>query len=171
MGTKPTEPARGARPWVQAFIGLGANLGQAPIQLAWAADRIGEIPQLQVLARSSLYRSQPLECAPGDAEFFNAVLSVQTGLSAPDLLKALLDLEERAGRQRPYRNAPRLLDIDLLIYGEGRIDSPLLIVPHPRIWGRAFVLQPLAEVAPDRVSPQALSVVSGQRLERCATWP
>lgn len=176
MGTPPTEPAparQGSlhRPWVPAFIGLGANLGQARAQLAWAAERIAQLPQLRVLGRSSLYRSEPIGCAPGDPDFFNAVLAVQTGLSAPDLLQALLALEQQAGRQRPYRNAPRSLDLDLLLYGEGRIDSSALIVPHPRIWERAFVLRPLSEVAPDRVSQEALSAVRGQRLERCAAWP
>lgn len=156
-----------AGPWVQAFVGLGANLGNARDQLQWAAERIGLLPQVRVVARSSLYRSAPVDCAAGDPDFFNAVLELQTRLTAPDLLQALQSLEQQAGRQRPYRNAPRSLDLDLLLYGRGQIDCPSLSLPHPRMWERAFVLRPLAEIAPDKVSHQALAAVSHQGLERC----
>lgn len=159
------------RSWVQAFVCLGANLGNAQVQLQWATERIGQLPRVRLLACSSFYRSAPVDCAPGDPDFFNAVLALQTQLTAPDLLQALQGLEQQAGRQRPYRNAPRSLDLDLLLYGDGRIDSPALIVPHPRMWERAFVLRPLAEIAPDKVAPQALAAVSHQPIERCSDGP
>ena len=92
--------------------------------------------------------------------------AVSTRLTAPDLLLALQQLEQRAGRERPYRNAPRTLDLDLLLYGDARIDSPSLTVPHPRMMERAFVLIPLAEIAPDLVPAAALAAVAGQRIER-----
>ncbi len=171
MGRTTTEssPTRDlARSWVSAFVGLGANLGHARAQLQWAAQRIGQLPQVRVVARSCVYRSAPVDCAPGDPDFFNAVLALQTQLSAPELLQALQDIEQQAGRQRPYRNAPRSLDLDLLLYGQGWIDSPRLCVPHPRMWQRAFVLRPLAEIAPETVSLQALAAVSHQPLERCS---
>ncbi len=170
MVVTPAEPARTtcdlSRPWVPVFIGLGANLGDAPAQLQWAAERIGQWPHVQLTAHSSIYRSRPIDCAAGDPDFFNAVLALQTRLNAMALLEALQHLEHQAGRERPYRNAPRSLDLDLLLYGQGRIDSPQLVVPHPRMDQRAFVLVPLAEIAPERVSPQALAAVVHQAIER-----
>ena len=89
--------------------------------------------------------------------------------TAPALLATLQAIEQAHGRERPYRNAPRTLDLDLLLYGEGHIDSPDLTVPHPRMWERAFVLVPLSEVAPALVDPQALLAVAGQGVEQLAT--
>jgi 2-amino-4-hydroxy-6-hydroxymethyldihydropteridine diphosphokinase len=89
-----------------------------------------------------------------------------TTLTAPDLLALLHEIERRAGRERPYRNAPRTLDLDLLTFGTARIDSPALTVPHPRMMERAFVLVPLHEVLPDRVPPEALQAVRHQRVQR-----
>jgi 2-amino-4-hydroxy-6-hydroxymethyldihydropteridine diphosphokinase len=93
---------------------------------------------------------------------------VTTSLTAPALLRALQAIENAAGRERPYRNAPRTLDLDLLLYGVARIESPELTVPHPRMGHRAFVLVPLAEVAPALVNAQALQAVAGQGVERLA---
>ncbi|MGI9218802.1 MAG: 2-amino-4-hydroxy-6-hydroxymethyldihydropteridine diphosphokinase, partial [Hydrogenophaga sp.] len=89
-----------------------------------------------------------------------------TTLTAPALLAALQAIELAHGRERPYRNAPRTLDLDLLLYGEGRIESPELTVPHPRMWERAFVLIPLSEVAPDRVTEAMLGSVADQAIQR-----
>ena len=100
------------------------------------------------------------------ADFINAVAELHTHLSAPDLLQELQSLEQAAGRARPYRNAPRTLDLDLLAYGTARIESARLTLPHPRLHERAFVLWPLAEIAPERVSAAALARVAGQRIER-----
>ena len=147
-----------------AYVALGANLGEAAAVVASAIDALNRLPDTRLEARSHLYRS-----APGDAQgpdFINAVAAVSTRLTAPDLLLALQQLEQRAGRERPYRNAPRTLDLDLLLYGDARIDSPSLTVPHPRMMERAFVLIPLAEIAPDLVPAAALAAVAGQRIER-----
>ena len=99
--------------------------------------------------------------APG-GDYINAVLEIDTRLPAPILLQHLQQIEQAAGRERPYVNAPRTLDLDLLLYGDGRIDSPQLTVPHPRMWQRAFVLLPLAEIAPALVSQDAFTAVQGQ---------
>ncbi len=147
---------------VLAFVGLGANLGNAPATLAWAVQALAALPLTHLVAASSLYQTAPQDCEPDSPDYFNAVAQLQTQLSAPDLLTALQELEHQAGRQRPYRNAPRTLDLDLLLYGEAHIDSAQLTVPHPRMHQRAFVLQPLAEIAPLRVSAQQLQDVANQ---------
>mgnify|MGYP000334820707 FL=1 len=98
-------------------------------------------------------------------DFINAVARIETSLSAPQLLQALQSLEQAAGRERPYPNAPRTLDLDILLYGDARIDSPTLTVPHPRMRGRAFVLHPLADVGPERVSQAELLAVQSQAME------
>ena len=152
------------RPEVRAFVGLGANLGDAPATVRWAMDAIGALPGCRLVARSPLYRSAPLQASGPD--FLNAVVEVATALSAPDLLAHLMELEQQAGRERPYRNAPRTLDLDLLLYGQARIDSPLLTVPHPRMMERAFVLRPLADIAPGRVPPDLLQAVADQACVR-----
>ena len=151
---------------VSAFVGLGANLGDAPATLAWAVQALAELPHSRVRAVSSLYASAPLDCEPGSPDFFNAVVQLQTALSAPDVLHALWRLERQAGRQRPYRNAPRTLDLDLLLYGEAHMASAQLTVPHPRMHQRAFVLQPLAEIAPQRVSAAQLQAVANQGVQQ-----
>ena len=147
-----------------AYVALGANLGEAAAVVASAIDALNRLPDTRLEARSHLYRSAPVDAQGPD--FINAVAAVSTRLTAPDLLLALQQLEQRAGRERPYRNAPRTLDLDLLLYGDARIDSPSLTVPHPRMMERAFVLIPLAEIAPDLVPAAALVAVAGQRIER-----
>ena len=147
-----------------AYVALGANLGVAAAVVASAIDALNRLADTRLEARSHLYRSAPVDAQGPD--FINAVAAVSTRLTAPDLLLALQQLEQRAGRERPYRNAPRTLDLDLLLYGDARIDSPSLTVPHPRMMERAFVLIPLAEIAPDLVPAAALAAVAGQRIER-----
>ena len=147
-----------------AYVALGANLGEAAAGVASAIDALNRLPDTRLEARSHLYRSAPVDAQGPDC--INAVAAVSTRLTAPDLLLALQQLEQRAGRERPYRNAPRTLDLDLLLYGDARIDSPSLTVPHPRMMERAFVLIPLAEIAPDLVPAAALAAVAGQRIER-----
>ena len=153
-----------ARAPVIAYVALGANLGEAAAVVASAIDALNRLPDTRLEARSHLYRSAPVDAQGPD--FINAVAAVSTRLTAPDLLLALQQLEQRAGRERPFRNAPRTLDLDLLLYGDARIDSPSLTVPHPRMMERAFVLIPLAEIAPDLVPAAALAAVAGQRIER-----
>ena len=147
---------------VTACVALGANLGDALASVRQALTDLNRLPQTRVLACSRLYRSAPHEAQGPD--FINAVARLETRLTAPDLLAQLQALELAAGRERPYRNAPRALDLDLLLYGDARIDSPQLTLPHPRLHERAFVLRPLAEVAPERVSPQALAAVQDQAI-------
>ena len=152
------------RPAVTAYVALGANLGDAAQTLRDALHSLDHAPGLRLVKASSLYRTAPIESSGPD--YVNAVAEVSTTLTAPDLLTALQAIENAAGRERPYRNAPRTLDLDLLLYGSARIDSPQLTVPHPRMWERAFVLVPLKDVAPSQVTDQHLAVVGGQRIRR-----
>lgn len=155
-----------ARDAVTAYIALGANLGDTAASLRAAVAAIAALPGTGVEAVSSFYRSAPID-ATGPF-YLNAVLRAQTRLPAPLLLLHLQAIEQAAGRTRPAPNAPRTLDLDVLLYGEGRISSTALTVPHPRMQGRAFVLLPLAELAPERVSPEQLAAVAGQAIERIA---
>jgi 2-amino-4-hydroxy-6-hydroxymethyldihydropteridine diphosphokinase len=157
------------RPEVRAYVALGANLGDAAGTLRQALQTLGATPGLRLVKASSLYRTAPVDSSGPD--YINAVAEVSTTLTAPALLRALQAIENAAGRERPYLNAPRTLDLDLLLYGSARIESPDLTVPHPRMWERAFVLVPLSEVAPARVDAQALQAVAGQGVERIADAP
>ena len=145
---------------VTAFIALGANLGNACIAVLQALDALSALAETRLMARSRLYRTAPHEASGPD--FINAVARIETRLSAPALLDALQAIENAAGRERPYPNAPRTLDLDILLYGDAHIDSPRLTVPHPRMQGRAFVLHPLAELSPAHVSATALQSVGDQ---------
>lgn len=145
---------------VSAFVALGANLGDAAATVRQAITDLGTLPQTRLVRASRLYRSAPWEASGPD--FFNAVAEVATSLDAHALLAALHGLELAAGRERPYLNAPRTLDLDLLRYGDAHIATPTLTVPHPRMWQRAFVLRPLAEIAPHQVSAAALAAVAAQ---------
>ena len=144
------------------IIGLGANLGDPQRALAQALQGLATLADSEVVRSSRIYRSAPVDA--GGPDYFNAVAEVRTRLTAPALLRALQALEQAAGRERPYRNAPRTLDLDLLLYGDARIVSNTLTVPHPRMRERAFVLLPLAELAPERVRPGDLQAVAGQRI-------
>ena len=152
------------REFLIATIGLGANLGDAQQAVQEAMQTIATFDYCQLHAASPLYRSAPVDSSGPD--YFNAVLQISTRLSAPDLLARLHHLERGAGRERPYRNAPRPLDLDILLYGAARIDSPTLTVPHPRMRQRAFVLRPLADIAPALVSAQELQAVAEQVIEK-----
>jgi 2-amino-4-hydroxy-6-hydroxymethyldihydropteridine diphosphokinase len=147
---------------VTAFIGLGANLGDAAAALAQALRGLGALAGTRLVRSSRLYRSAPLDA--GGPDYLNAVAQLETTLDAPQLLRELQALEQAAGRERPYRNAPRTLDLDLLLYGSASIDSALLTVPHPRLRERAFVLLPLAELAPQQVDAADLAAVAHQRI-------
>jgi len=155
-----------AREPVTAYVALGANLGDAVQALRDALRALNALPGSHLVKASSLYRTAPVDSSGPD--YINAVAEVSTRLTAPGLLHALQAVESAAGRERPYRNAPRTLDLDVLLYGSARIDSPALTVPHPRMAERAFVLVPLSEVAPQRVGAEALRAVAGQGIERLA---
>ena len=149
---------------VVAYIAVGANLGDAAASVMGAMDALSRLPHTAVTRRSSLYLSAPVDASGPD--FINAVVEISTLLSAPDLLTQLQKVEHDAGRERPYANAPRTLDLDLLLYGDACIASPSLTVPHPRMAQRAFVLVPLAEIAPQRVSAAQLDAVRSQAIAR-----
>ncbi|WP_410497607.1 2-amino-4-hydroxy-6-hydroxymethyldihydropteridine diphosphokinase [Chitinibacter sp. S2-10] len=136
-----------------AYIALGANLGDPSAQLRDALHLIAALPQTQLLASSSFYASAPVGYAD-QPDFVNAVCAVETELTAADLLAALLALELQQGRERSFKNAPRTLDLDVVLYGDQIIDLPQLKIPHPRMHLRAFVLLPLLEIAPDIQIPQ-----------------
>ena len=149
---------------VTAYIGIGANLGDAQQAVRQAIEDLGHVPCVQLLTASSLYRTAPIDSSGPD--YINAVVAVSTTLTAPALLTSLQCLEQGAGRERPYRNAPRTLDLDLLLYGDARISSASLMVPHPRMWERAFVVVPLAEITPRLVALQAVERVGHQWIEK-----
>ena len=148
-------------------IGLGANLGDLDHALRDAVQAIAGLPQTTLVSVSSLYRSAPIDA--GGPDYLNAVALVRTQMQAVPFLQALQAIEQAAGRQRLYRNAPRTLDLDIELWGDQVIDLPDLSVPHPRMWQRAFVLLPLAELLPERISPAQLAAVADQRIERMAS--
>jgi 2-amino-4-hydroxy-6-hydroxymethyldihydropteridine diphosphokinase len=133
------------------YIGIGSNLGDARGNVQRAIIRLGQLPQTRLDAQSSLFRSAPLD-AGGD-DYINAVARVDTGLGVIELLRALQALESEFGRERPYRNAPRTLDLDILLYGQQTVSSEELTVPHPRLTQRAFALIPLLQLDPLLVIP------------------
>lgn len=128
------------------YIGIGANLGDARDQVERAIARIGELPTSSLTAQSSLFRTAPVEA--GGEDYINAVVKLETSLTASALLNHLQAIEQDFGRERPYANAPRTMDLDLLLYGQTTMKSDKLTVPHPRMTQRAFVLIPLLQIDP-----------------------
>lgn len=158
---------------VTAYVALGANLGDPASAIRHAMQALNRLPLTRVIRRSSLYKTAPIATggegaaqSPAGPDYINAVVALETGLAAPALLRQLQQLEQAAGRERPYRDAPRTLDLDLLLYGSARIESQELTVPHPRMTQRAFVLVPLAEVAPGLVPQVQLHAVADQDIRR-----
>src|SRR5262245_39091194 len=156
-----------------AYIGLGANLGDARATVQVAVEAISALPNTRLLARSDDWRSAPVDAEGPD--FINAVVAVDTALSPQALLHALQGIEQAHGRERPYRNAPRTLDLDLLLYADRQLATPELTLPHPRLHQRAFVLRPLAQLAPDLSIPRQgrvsdlLDTVADQAIECLAS--
>lgn len=136
----------------RAYVALGANLGDARAMLETAFDALDALPGTRLIAHSSLYRTAPVGVT-GQPDYVNAVAAIDTTLAPRTLLDALLELEARHGRRRDYPLAPRTLDLDLLLYDEETLDLPGLEIPHPRMHLRAFVLVPLAEIAPAAMIP------------------
>ncbi len=159
-----------------AFVGLGSNLADPVMQVSRALDALGNLPQTRVLQCSSLYRSAPVDYLE-QPDFINAVAQLETELTPRALLDALLALEHECGRTREFRNAPRTLDLDVLLYDDLVHHEHGLTIPHPQMHLRAFVLQPLLEIAPDCVIPgigaavQAARLCAGQTLERLEHVP
>jgi len=141
-------PARGSA----AYIGLGSNLDDPERRIARAVESLEALPDTQVTARSSLYRSAPLG-PPDQPDFLNAVVTLRTALGPSDLLGRLKAIERDQGRKPGPRWGPRVIDLDLLVYADAVIDEPGLVVPHPGIAQRNFVLLPLREIAPDLEVP------------------
>lgn len=160
----------------RAYVGLGANLGNARAALAAAAAALAELPATRLVGLSTLYRTAPIDSSGPD--YLNAVAALDTGLAPEALLERLQAIENAHGRERPYRNAPRTLDLDLLLHGDAVRASAQLTVPHPRLHQRAFVLLPLLELAPDLAAPvlgrlaDHLDAVREQRIEQLsgADW-
>jgi len=153
----------------RAFIGLGANLGPSLDTLKRAALQLAEHPLISAFQLSPLYKSKPVDSQGPD--YVNAVASLRTSLGPLALLALLQEIEQAYGRQRPYRNAPRTLDLDLLLYEGTKVNTDILTVPHPRMHLRAFVLQPLHDLAPELVLDQGslaalLKACRHQEIER-----
>lgn len=129
-----------------AFVGLGSNLGDPAQQVRTALAELDGLAHTRVVRRSSLYRSAPVGHAP-QPDYVNAVAQLETGLPAERLLGELQEVEQRHGRVRSFANAPRTLDLDLLLFGDLELRSESLTLPHPRLHERRFVLEPLAEIA------------------------
>jgi len=157
----------------RAYVGLGANLDDPRTHIERALAELARLPRTRLVARSSLYRSAPVGFR-AQPDFLNAVAALDTDLDPQSLFEALRAIERRHGRERPFPGAPRTLDLDLLLYGEDTIATPTLAVPHPRMHERAFVLAPLAEIAPEARVPgrgpvaELLAACAGQRIERLA---
>ncbi|QPF74557.1 2-amino-4-hydroxy-6-hydroxymethyldihydropteridine diphosphokinase [Roseateles sp. DAIF2] len=155
---------------VVAYIGLGANLGDLAATLRAALAALAALPDTELQGVSGAWRSAPVEA--GGPDYLNAVARLRTALAPEALLDALQAIELAHGRERPYLNAPRTLDLDLLLYAEQRLDTPRLSLPHPRLHQRAFVLRPLLELAPALAAPGLgalaayLPGLAGQRIER-----
>jgi len=143
---------------MQAFIALGANLGDPAAQVERAFEELAHLPETHLTARSALYLSKAVGYA-AQPDFVNAVAWVSTWLAPRALLEALLEIEARHGRRREFKNAPRTLDLDLLLYGGLVLHEPGLTLPHPRMCERAFVLQPMSEIAPEQPIPGKGKVV------------
>ncbi len=150
----------------QVFIGLGSNLQNPQAQVDQALQALIALPHTTLAARSRLYRSAP-QGFLSQPDFVNAVALLQTHLAPLDLLHQLRAIENRHQRQRPFPNAPRTLDLDMLLYDALVLNSPQLVLPHPRMGQRAFVLRPLQELAPDLIIPGLGSV--DQLLGQCLT--
>lgn len=138
--------------WIPAYIGIGSNVADPPAQVRRALAALAGLPATRLVASSALYRTRPFGPVPQD-DFTNAVAAVLTQLAPPRLLAAMQALEAGQGRVRTQRWGPRTLDLDLLVYGNERIELPGLVVPHPGIAERGFVLRPLADVAPELAVP------------------
>lgn len=138
---------------VRAYVAFGANLGEPRSALACAIEALSALPGTRVVAHSSCYQTAPIGVIGDQPDYINAVIAIDTTLAPRTLLESLLAIEHAGGRTRDYHQAPRTMDLDLLLHGDAIIDEPGLILPHPRMHLRAFVLQPLAEIAPDASVP------------------
>lgn len=159
----------------RAFIGLGSNLHQPVRQVDRAVAELARVALTRLIAVSHYYRTAPLGCPEPQPDYINAVAKLETALEPEQLLIELQGIEARHGRRPAYRNAPRVLDLDLLLFDQRQLCLPQLQVPHPRIAERAFVLAPLLELCPGLVLPggidasASLEKIDSQRIERLPT--
>lgn len=164
MSATPSDTALATR----AYIGVGANLGDTGQTLRAAATELGAAAGIHACRLAPWYRSAPVDASGPD--YVNTVAAIDTSLSPWALLDLLQSIEQRHGRARPYRNAPRTLDLDILLYGELTVNDARLTLPHPRMHERAFVLLPLADLAPDLTLAQGairdLAATLDQRITR-----
>jgi len=152
-----------------AFIGLGSNLGHPRRRLARALAALARLPRTRLVAASRNYVSAPINCAEPQPDYVNAVAELRTALTPSALLRRMRSIEHRQGRRRHGsmpRNAPRVLDLDLLMFGRRRLSRPQLSLPHPRMHERAFVLRPLVDIAPATIIPGRGTARSWLRLAR-----
>lgn len=157
---------------VRAYVAFGANLGDPRVALAQALAQLAALPDTRVAAHSASYRTAPMGVNGEQPDYINAVIALDTGLGSHALLDALLAIEAAGGRTRHAHHAPRTMDLDLLLHGDAVVREPDLILPHPRMHLRAFVLHPLAEIAPELSIPgigpiaALLPAVAGQAISR-----
>ncbi len=153
-------------------ISLGSNLGDRLARLRAAVAALERVRSSPRLLLSSLYETDPVDCPPGSGAFLNAVIEIETGFSPLDLLAHTQAIERELGRPSLHqRNAPRTVDLDLLYYDQVSLDEPDLVLPHPRMWERAFVLAPLAEIRPDLVPPGTDLTTPGQGIRKWGPLP
>jgi 2-amino-4-hydroxy-6-hydroxymethyldihydropteridine diphosphokinase len=144
--------SRAANAPVTAFVALGSNLADPVAQIRSALRELAQLPETRLTLTSSLYRNPPAG-GPAQPDYVNAVAGMETRIGAGALLDRLLDIERAHGRVRDLPNAPRTLDLDIVLYGDQAVQAPGLVIPHPRMLQRAFVLVPLAEIAPEAQVP------------------
>jgi len=157
-GSHAGKPGSEDSPRIRAFLGLGSNLGDRLANLQQAVDLLARMEGLAVLRSSRVYETEPV--GPAQPDYLNAVVEVSTSLPAKKLLECCLAVENEMGRLRGERWGPRVIDIDVLTYGREEIDDPGLVVPHPRMHERLFVLAPLLELEPDPQLPAGMRVSS-----------
>ncbi len=138
---------------MRAFLGLGSNLGDRSSNIHEAVRRLGEVPGVRVLKLSSLYETAPVG-GPPQGDYINAAVEIEISLTSRRLLEAALAIERAMGRVRGERWGPRVIDIDVLFCDDLVLDAPDFVVPHPRMHERRFVLEPLAEIAPEATHPK-----------------
>jgi len=146
-----------------AYVGIGSNLDDPRSHVLKAFEELERLPHTRLVRKSSLYRSAPVGHA-AQPDFVNAVARLETGLPAERLLAELQEIEARHGRRRSFPNAPRTLDLDILLYGDLMLRTPDLEIPHPRMHQRSFVLKPLLEISPELAG--RFEVCPGQKIER-----